>query len=776
MLFRNNRLCLQSFVFSSSIASLLLFTPVLGAAPRDPAAAVNIPARFEPVESNQFGGRGFGYGVAVSSSGYRLAVAGRSVSVTFEGARAGVAGVGESPFRFKTNYYRGNERRQAASFAKVRYENALPGIDVLYRETKSQLEFDFEVRKGADPRRIVMRYDGQDALDLDSEGNLVLMAGGEQLVQQVPVIYQKSDKGLQLISGNYKIVGLKEVAFEVGAYDRSRPLVIDPVVLYSGFITGGGKDTAVAVSRDAQGYLYVIGHTGSTDLVTVNNPKQGTQAGDQDLFVAKINPYNPGDSVTYLSYLGGSGLDEAKAMFMTSPGVLYVVGSTDSPNFPTTTGAYKTAAIGGKDAFYMRLDLDPSLGDALTYSTYYGGTAADGANAVTVDGAGNAYIAGYSASGDLPFGGTPVQAGNRGGWDAFLAVFNSSGTLTYSTAYGGAKTDIGTGVAVDTDGTVILAGTTGSEDFPLAGNAYDSVYRGGVDLFVARFVLFAGLDGLVYSSYLGGTGTDDLKSIKFDSAGRLVLVGQTRSANFPIGQAALQTENRGESDLFVTVLDLKKPGGSALVYSTYLGGNGADVLLGTKIESSGSVLLTGYTYSTNFPVTSSAYQSTNAGSPDMFVARVDYSKPGGDALTYSTYLGGVQADNGYGVESDAAGYLYVVGNTTSKRFPASAGERDNTAGDTAAVIFAMQACTVTLSSAGTSVGAAGATGLTFLVTAASDCTWSATSNVDWISVTGGASGTGNGTVTFRVDANQSGDSRVGVIGVTDKSYTVTQAQ
>jgi len=752
----------------------MLPSPMVAAPARDPGSLINLPARFEQGEANRFGGRGFGYGVAVSSSGYQLALADRFVTVSFNGARVGAPGQGESPYRFKTTRYRGTEKRQSSSYAKVRYDNALPGIDVLYRETKSQLEFDFVVRQGADPRRIVMRYDGHDAMDLDSEGNLVLMAGGEQLVQQLPVVYQTAERGIQLISGSYKIVGPREVAFELGPYDKSRPLVIDPVVLYSGFITGSGKDTAVVVTRDAQGYLYIAGHTGSTDLTTVNNPKQGTQAGDQDLFIAKINPLNPNDSVVYLSYLGGSGTDEVKSMVMTSPGVLYLAGATTSPNFPTTTGAYRTSPIGDKDAFYMRVDLDPSLGDALTYSTYFGGAGTDGANAVTVDGAGSAYIAGYSGSGDLPFGGTPVQAGNRGGWDAFLAVFNSSGSLIYSTALGGARTDIGTGVAVEADGTVILAGTTGSDDFPIAGAAYDTVYRSGVDVFVAKIVLFTGLDGLVYSSYLGGTGTDDLKSIALDGAGRLVLVGQTRSTDFPIGQAALQTSNRGESDLFVAVMDLKRPQGSALLYSTFLGGSGADVPLGMKLEASGNLLLTGYTYSNDFPVTASALQSVNAGAPDMFVAKVDVSKAGRDALVYSTYLGGTQADNAYGIESDPQGFLYVVGNTTSRRFPMTAADRQNTPGDTAAVVFAVQACSVTLSSAGTGVGASGSDALTFLVTAAPDCSWTAQSRADWIAVTSGASGAGNGTVTFRVDANASTDARVGVIGVTDKSYTVTQ--
>jgi hypothetical protein len=756
----------RSFAFLSLAASLI-------AAPRDIAPSFKIPARFEPASNNHFTGRGFRYGVSVGAAGYRLNLGSRLLDVSFKGATATAPGSGDSPFRFKTARYRGAQKRETPSYARVRFSNSLPGVDVVYRETLSHLEFDFVVKPGADPRQVALHYDGHDSLQHDSEGNLVLTAAGERIVQQIPVVYQKLGNNTRLISGAYEVLGPRDVAFVLGPYDRSRPLVIDPVILYSGFINGNARENAVAITRDAQGFLYVAGTTGSTDLPVVS-AKQANRAADLDLFIAKINPFAPSpDDIVYLTYLGGAGADEVKAMTMPSPGILHLTGSTTSADFPVTSNAYKSTTGGDRDAFFIIANLTPESGEALQYSTFFGGSGAESGNAIITNAEGNTYIAGYSASGDLPFGGEPVQSANRGGWDAFLAIFTPSGSLLYSTELGGDKTDIATAVALDTDGFPIIAGTTASPDFPLAGASYDTVYHGGGDLFLAKIIPFRGLDGLVYATYFGGSGADQLRQMDRDSAGRLVLRGYTRSMDFPATQSSAQPSIRGESDLFVTVLDLSQPQGAALRYSTYLGGGDADILFGSKLDGT-SLLLTGYTFSKDYPVTVSALQNINAGAPDMFVTRLDYSKPGSAALTYSTYLGGSLADTAYAVESDTSGYLYVVGNTNSRRFPVSANERPASPGDTSAVVIAVQACGVTLSSSGTDVPGNGGSA-TFLVTAAPDCSWTAQSLVPWLTVTTGANGSGNGSVTLTAASNDTGSARSGAIAVNDQRYQVTQA-
>ena len=611
---------------------------------------------------------------------------------------------------------------------------------------------------------------GQDGLSIDEAGNLVVQVGAEQIVQQVPVVYQRTASGMRLIGGHYTLKGQNRVAFELGRYDQSLPLVIDPVVVYSGFLGGEGMDTAVSVLRSTDGFLYIGGNTRSVDLSTNSDAMQVSLAGDQDMFIMKIDPSLPyPDGILTLTYLGGTGYDELRGMHVNAANILYLTGTTASTDLPMAVGAYQTEITGDKDAFLIKYV--PELGTgAMLYSTFIGGDQADWGNAVTTDADGNIYIAGQTASLNLTMAGNPVQGASGGKWDAWVAVFDDAGNLNYCTFLGGAGDDMAKSIALRSDGAIVIAGSTSSANFPTAGQAYDYTFHGGGDGFVAVLVPYQGLDGLVYGTYIGGSGLDDIRKIAFDDNGKLILAGYTSSTDFPIIPGAYQVYNKNSVDLFVTVLDLNAP---KLLYSSYFGGKDVDVLYNMKRTASGALLLTGYTYSTDFPVTATAAQSKIGGISDAFVLRLDLSQTGSNVLQYSSFAGGAQMDNGYDVEEDASGNFFLVGNSNSRQFPAGYDAGNLFGGDYNVFVLGVQPCAVTLSAQGKDLGATGGTA-TFLVNAAAGCPWTVRSSSNWIKVDGTVSGVGNGQVTYEVAPNTSGI-RQGSLKVFDQKHTVTQS-
>lgn len=762
-------------------ALFIYLAPALFAAPSiNPGSSpFRVPVRFERGPEGKFAGKGFGYKLTVESSGYQVALPGRHLRASIEGANPNAEAVPEAQLRMKTSYLHGNKksawRTGVENFERVHYNQVLPGVDVAYHTVAGQFEFDFVVHPGADPHNIAIHYDGHDRLDLDSEGNLVIAAAGRQVVQQLPAVYQRIGGNLRLVNARYTLRSQNQVAFALGAYDHSQPLVIDPVLAYTTFVSGNSTDTPTAMVRDANGYLNVVGTTRSTDLVGTDNDYSLTNTGDEDVFILRLDPTQPpGQDVLYLTYFGGSGADEAKALAVDGAGRLYITGTTLSTDFPATVGSPQQSIGGDKDAFIAKFDLTIAGTDALVYATYFGGTGPEVANAITLDSANNAYIVGYTGSGDMPLAGNSVQSVSGGGWDAFLAVYDGYGGLSYSTYLGADKTDQATAVALAIDGSVIVGGNTSSSNFPLAGRAFDSNYHGGTDAFIARIDPSQGSSGLLYATFLGGSGVEDLKQIKYNAKGQLVAVGSTQSANFPVTLGAYQSRRKGTTNVFVTTLDINNPPASALVYSTYLGGSDNDIPYDFKFDATGQIVITGYTYSDDYPVTQTAFQPKPAGGFDAFMSKLDLTQTGAPALVYSTFLGGPQSDIAYGVAVDAQGVIYMAGTTNSRIFPLSSGvTRDNYPGDYDGFIVGIQPCAIVLS---TNTNAFDATGgsYSFQVSAASDCSWKATSNSDWAVISDPSSGRGNGTVSYAVAANP-GDVRVAKITVADQVHTITQA-
>jgi len=579
----------------------------------------------------------------------------------------------------KANYFIGHDptlwRTNIPTYAQVHYRDVYPGIDLLYYGNQRELEYDFVVAPGADPQQIVLGFEGAEELTIDDQGALVLHTIAGKLRQRRPIVYQRIEGARHEIAGSYVLKSANRVAFQVAAYDRTQPLVIDPALSYATYLGGAGDDGALALAVDDDGNAYVTGWTASVNFPTTAGASQTTSnASDffRDIFVAKLDP--SGAALVYCTYLGGSGDDFANGIAVDNFGNVYLTGSTTSVSFPITAQAFQPTFAGTfLDAFVTKLN---RTGSALVYSTYLGGSGIDEGRAIAVDAHGNAYIAGNTTSGSngsTSFPVTPgaVQPTIRSSGDGFVAKLNPAGSaLVYSTYLGGSGGTQAWGIAVDALSNAYVTGSTSSIDFPTTAGAFQSAFAGGGGFFRDAFVTKLDPYGsaLVYSTYLGGSGDDLSSGIAVDAHGNAYVTGYTNSSNFPTTPRAVQLASAGGPfDAFVTKLNSL---GSALVYSTYLGGGDYDIGYGIAVDAGGKAYVTGRTLSSNFPTTPCAAQSTFGGGLfDAFVAKLDRS---GTRLLYSTYLGGGDADAGTGIAVDASDNIYVAGYTTSTNFPTTA--------------------------------------------------------------------------------------------------------
>jgi len=626
----------------------------------------------------QFLARGDGYGLFVTPTEAVLSLQGASpLRMQLVGANPAPAAAGLDRLPGVSNYLIGNDpsrwHTNVPNFARVQEQGVYPGVDLTYYGSQRQLEYDFTVAPGADPGAIRLAFQGADSTKLDAQGNLVLHTTGGDVVEHAPVLYQESGGVRRPVAGRY-VVGGGTVGFAVGPYDRSKPLVIDPTLSYSTYLGGSDRDTGGGVAVDAAGSAYVTGEATSADFPTAGNPYQPAVRGvpSDDAFVAKFSP--DGSTLIYSTYLGGSGRDFGSRIAVDAAGDAYVGGETTSVDFPVKN-AFQPRYGGNLQSSFVT-KLDPS-GSGLIYSSYYGGSRGyDQIAGLAVDPAGNAYIAGQVLSGDIPiknaFQPTFGIKGEFGGFDAFVAKIAPSGsTLVYSTyLHGdGSGSDSASGIAADAAGNAYVIGTTSSRRFPTTPNAFQPFPLGFTDAFVTKF----SPDGsaLVYSTLLGGTGNNAGGGIAVDAAGSAYVTGGA-SGDFPtvnpIPSASpgfgRNTSGGNRQDAFVAKFE---PDGSALVYSTLLGGTGFDAGLSIAVDPAGSAYVAGLTSSTDFPTVAPVQAAYGGGDSDVFLAKLS---PAGSSLTYATYLGGSGTDYlGGGVAVDPAGNAYVVGTTQSPDFP-----------------------------------------------------------------------------------------------------------
>ncbi len=485
---------------------------------------------------------------------------------------------GLDEFASKVNYILGNDPKawqpNISSYAKVRYESVYQGIDVVYYGNQRNLEYDFVIAPGADPRQIKLNFVGADTLEKDANGDLILRVGGNAVRQHRPVVYQERGGVRREVAGSYVIKDHMQVTVDLADYDPEMSLVIDPVLSYSTYLGGSGTDQAYAVAVDADGHAYVTGRTDSINF-PVSGAFQSSVSGSFDVFVAKFN--TTGDALLYSTYIGGSGDDEAYGIAVDSSGNVYLAGFTDSSNFPTMNAAQPSKG-GSRDGFVTKLNAN---GSALVYSTYLGGNGFDENFAIAIDSQGNAYVTGLTTSSNFPLV-NPIQPFlGGGGDDAFIAKLNTNGSaLIYSTYLGGSGSDEGFGITVDSSGNAFISGQTNSTNFPVV-DALQPAFGGGfLDAFVTK--INAQGTSLLYSTYLGGSNDDTAEGVAVNTAGNAYIVGRTRSPNFPTVNAVQPTFIDGFTNAFVTKLTTL---GTGLLYSTYLSGtNSGTQLLLIRVE------------------------------------------------------------------------------------------------------------------------------------------------------------------------------------------------
>jgi len=673
----------------------------------EPLRASALPLVFEPNLGQagplyQFVARARSMGVLLAGGNAVLALdrgskqAPAYLEAILEGAALQAEAVPEEVLPSRSNYFYGNDPAHwitnIPSSSRVRYRNVYPGIDVDYYGTDSRLEHDFVVHPGADPRRIRMKFNGADAIGIDAEGNARISLDGREVVWRKPVLYQ-TIHGRQIpIEGRYRREA-DVLAFEIGRYDSGRSLIIDPVVEFTTFFGGAQSDAGSRIATDSQGNVYTAGLTFEFNFPTAKR-FGGFTRGTPTIFVSKVAAN--GSAPVFQTYIGGLDTDGATGIALDSQNNIYLTGGTRSTDYPVTTGVLKSRfnppGLTQPDPIdCIVTKLNPS-GDEIVYSTYLGGTGEDGCAGIAVDAQGNAAVTGYTtSSADFPVTASAPQRNLAGRSDVFIAKLNASGTsLLYSTLLGGQDTDLATSIALDAQGAAYVTGnTTSASNFPVTSGAAQTRFGGlsaGVpmrfgDGFVAK--LNPAGSAFQYVTFLGGSHEDIVMNAAVDASGNAYVTGFTRSPNFPTTSGAFRTAYSGSGgniflpggDAFAAKLN---PTGSALVYSTYLGGARDDWGAAIAVDASGNAWVGGATLSTDFPTTADAGQRTFGGADpatkfplgDGFVTQLNGN---GTALVYSTYLGGSGDEFVFGVASGASGGVYVTGSTLSSNFPVTPG-------------------------------------------------------------------------------------------------------
>lgn len=618
-----------------------------------------------------------------------------TLRISLTGATRPVATAAEIPLPGRINYIQGSDplawKTNVPTYARVRYRNVYAGVDLVYHSSRGRLEYDFVLAPGANPEVIRVRFGGASGLELDANGDLLVRVGEIRLRQMRPVAYQDISGVRREVTSHYVLARDNQIRLAVGTYDRTRPLVIDPVLAYSTFLGGRSDDFPAAIAVDDAGNAYVTGTTASTNFPVSPDAPVPTGGDDSspfavDGFVSKFNA--SGSTLIYSTYLGHFVLPTDVAIDAT--GAIYVAGYTIQRDFTTTPGAFDRSCTPNSpttcDAKGFVAKLAPS-GAALVYSTFIGAPAglADTAyaevSALAVDPSGNAYLLGYTGP-NFPVTPAAFQPTYGGGeTDLYVAKLNAAGTsLLYGSYLGGSMFDSPGRLAIDPAGLVYLTGHTFSSDFPTTPGAYQpECPLTTTDVCSIAFVskTDTSTGALVYSTYLGpaapgANGGSYGSDIAADPDGNAYVTGFAETPDFPTTPGAFQRDaGQHYMNAFVTKLN---PTGSALVYSTLLGGGiGSDNGSAIAVDRSRNVFVTGSTNSPDFPL--SAPIQTTAYDYDAFVAKLN---PSGSALIYSTLLGGGACcqggvDQAVGIALDRHADAYIAGLTGSFDFPTTPG-------------------------------------------------------------------------------------------------------
>ena len=581
----------------------------------------------------------------------------------------------------KVNYVSGTaadaQMTGIPTYASVRYSAVYPNVDLVYRDNAGQLEYDFVVHPDGDPNAISIGFEGASSAEIDDSGALKLRTSTGEMRQVLPAIYQERDGSRERVEGRWVRTGAQTFSVRVADYDRTRALVIDPLIMYSSYLGGSSDDWGMDIALDAAGNIYVAGGTTSTNFPGATPRTSTATAG----FVTK---FTASGQILYSTYLLDTDDRGATGIAVDPVGNAYVTGGTSN-----------WRATAANDVFVAKLDAFGRVARPGGYFITFGSNVIDYGNRIAVDAAGNAYVAGVTKGSGFP---TTTGAFRRtwsGGADGFVSKVNAAGTaFIYSTLLGGRDDDSPNDIAIDINGNAFVTGSTESSDFPVTAAGYQRTHRACYNAdYCAKtgFVTKVNPWGtaLAYSTYLGGFGIDQetvAEGIAVDNAGSAFVTGSTRASDFPTTAGVIQP-TAGEplcyytlcTDAFVTKFNAA---GSALVYSTYLYGNAQDDATGIAVDSAGNAYVTGSTASVYFPIVN-AFQPKSHSFRDAFVVKLNNTAT---RLLYSSYLGGRSTTGesgpsiGSAIAVDPFGRAFITGETGATDFPVTAGAAQPRAG------------------------------------------------------------------------------------------------
>jgi len=714
--------------------------------------------------SIRFLARGPKYGIFIGDHEVRLGLhAGNrtsAISLRLAGSQSSAIAAPEHLLYSRSNYFIGNNPEKwlynVRHFERIRTDDIKKGISIVYRANEDQFEYDLRISPGADSSSLRSYLDGARSLRVDADGSLVIGTALGELRERPPVAWQEVDGQKHYVHVIQRVHGLHEIVFKVDTYDHSLPLVIDPVISYSTYLGGSLGDTISGIALDSSGRAFVTGTTMSPDL-----PVTGTSSyhGSADAFVAELSA--DGTSLIYATYVGGSNRDNAYSIALDASGNAYITGGTFSSDFPNLFGPGSTFS-GLSNGFVTKLN---SSG-ILSASRFLSAANTVGLG-IALDASSNAYVTGTTGSATFPttagslMPAKPSLAGTTAG---FVAKLDTALNIVFGTYLGGSENEMPTAIAVDSNGRAYVTGTTNSANFPVTSGAYQIAVLGGADAFVAEFNPQG--SALVYSTRLGGSGNDTASAIALDTSGNAYVTGATTSTDFPTTMGVYSVSKPASSFFSSVFVARINAGGGSLAFSTYLGGANDDSGAAIAVDLSGNVFVMGTAYSVNFPTTPGALKTqrsknTTLSGQDLFLSKFD---PTASTLQYSTYLGTADDENPGGMVLDKTGGVYIAGSTTSLSFPTTASalqptsrELNHAASGFITKIDSSSAvlCNIVLSSNTVNVPGRGATG-SFDFTAAAGCSWEITSD-SFIEVSAPLSGFGNGTVNYKVDQNPSPD-------------------
>lgn len=602
-----------------------------------------------------------------------------SLELEFLGANSNTQLVGKNKLDTKTNYLLGNNennwQKSVNNYKEVTYKELYPGIDLVFYGKEKNLEYDLVIAPKVDPGLVKLHFQElnnshQTSIEIDKQGDLLVNTKSGILRQHKPFIYQEIEGRQIAINGSYKKHNDNTIGFSLAEYNQDFPLVIDPEISFSTYLGGQLTDQASAIAVDREGNSYIVGTTSSNNFPLVKPLQASPGGGPLDIFIAKLSA--DGSSLVYTTYLGGSSIDQAFDIAVDSSNNIYVTGLTISSNFPTKSALQAQKGGGVFDAFVTKINASGSelvystylggndddqgfslavnqqgnvfitgstasrnfpgvtegvlngitdgfvtqlnrQGTAVIYSRFLGGNDEDEASSIAIDSQDNAYITGDTFSPNFPVK-DGVQANLAGEQDAFISKLNPNGDVVYSSYLGGTGNDSAIDIAVDLEGNAYITGSTASSNFPIK-DALQMTNAGGGDAFITKITATG--NELIFSTYLGGTLTDNASSIALDPSGNIYVSGTTFSTNFPMLRP-VQDKNKGNNDVFLTKIN---SAGNNLLYSTYLGGTGQDDSLGITVDTLGTTYLAGTSISTDFPVVN-ALQSVSAGTADAFIAKI----------------------------------------------------------------------------------------------------------------------------------------------------------